>query len=270
MATGNFRSSSAGPATTVGLLESPSDWIKWSRQMEDWLGYNGYGLLLLGAAEDTGPKTRDNESTKDKVVRLELWEDKQSRGVWAIRSCCGQNARDEMQKETTITAAWRKLEARFRPAGSAIFQQLNFKYRNITLDQCNNSISKYAEQLKAARNNIEALDKSARISKPHFVDQFLTGLGEEYTAFLLTFHQTHNLLPTKVAGKPDIPPVTFDEAVMAAERHEQGLKVATRSEGVALLSRMTSPSLRGPCSFCNNARHHDSKCFGKHPYLRKA
>jgi hypothetical protein len=254
----------------ITILEGPGDWIKWARDMEDYLGFSGFGRMLPGAVEETRPLARAGEKAADGVIRLDHWEDKATRGVWAMKSRCGQNARDEIQASATISAAFASLEARFKPTGSAIFQQLNYTYRNLTLDQCK-GISDYAERLKSARNDIQALDSSTKISEPHFVDQFLTGLDSEYTTFLSTFHQTHSLLPGKSAdGTTDIPAVTFDQAVMATERHEQGLKVAERGGGVALIARMARGGMRGPCAHCSDTRHHESKCFKKHPDLKAA
>jgi hypothetical protein len=70
-----------------------------------------------------------------------------------MKSRCGQNATDKIQASAIILAAFASLKARFKPTGSAIFQQLNYNYRNLTLDQCK-GISDYAEQLKSARNKI--------------------------------------------------------------------------------------------------------------------
>jgi hypothetical protein len=70
-----------------------------------------------------------------------------------MKSRCGQKARDEIQASAIILAVFASLKARFKLTRSAIFQQLNYNYRNLTLDQCK-SILDYAEQLKSARNNI--------------------------------------------------------------------------------------------------------------------
>jgi hypothetical protein len=66
----------------------------------------------------------------------------------------------------------------------------------------------------------------------------------------------------------DIPPVTFNQAVMVRERHDQELKVAKKGEGVALIARMTRGGMRGPYSHSNDTCYHESKCVKKHPDLR--
>jgi hypothetical protein len=68
----------------------------------------------------------------------------------------------------------------------------------------------------------------------------------------------------------DIHAVTFDQAVMATKRHEQGLKVAEKDGGVALIAHMTGGRMRGPCAHCDNTRYHESKCFKKHSDLKAA
>ncbi|KAJ6201941.1 hypothetical protein J3E72DRAFT_146218, partial [Bipolaris maydis] len=253
---------------SITPLEGPNDWIRWERQITEFLGFSGYGRYLAGGADADGPRVYAEEAPKDRLARQELWEQNQDKALWAIKSRCGTNAKATVEKETSVAAAFSKLRARYRPTGSAVFQSLHQTYKQLTLDSCNQSISEYAERLRTAKVDLEALDTDCKVPQPFFVDQFLSGLTNEYTTFLATFHQTHSLITQRDdKGNVITKAVTFDEAVMAAERFEQGLKAIGQKE-IALVARVT-PRRRGPCSHCGHRGHHDTACFLKHPHLRE-
>lgn len=117
------------------------------------------------------------------------------------------------------------LERRYQPAGSAVLQQLDSSYLDLTLQDCD-SVSNFAEKLRQARSEIEGLDKGLKIPEPLFVNHFLRGLGPEFATFLSLFHQLYSLLPTRDAdGIITKEGVQFNHAVMLAEREEANLKL---------------------------------------------
>ncbi|KAH7394706.1 hypothetical protein BKA66DRAFT_381829, partial [Pyrenochaeta sp. MPI-SDFR-AT-0127] len=64
--------------------------------------------------------------------------------------------------------------------------------------------------------------ETCKISEPHFVNRFLTGLGDNYNVFLASFYQNNRLIPERDAQNVITKDaVTFDEAVIAAEKAEQ-------------------------------------------------
>ena len=117
-----------------------------------------------------------------------------------------------------------KIELRFRPTGSTVFVSLDREYHELTLADCT-GVMDYAKKLQKAKNELLELDSSCKIGEPHFVHQFLSGLGTGYEIFLATFSQTHSLIGTIAADRvAAIAAVMFDEAVMAAEKEEQQMK----------------------------------------------
>ena len=203
----------------IPLLEGPCGYMKWKQKMEDWLGLYGYGKLL--SEQTVQPTRREHESNNEYLTRIDTWEEKQERGYAAIRSRCGLNAREELKGVNQVDAALAKLKSRFQPKGSAIFQQLDQNYANLTLEHCK-SVSEFAEKLRTARNEIHLLDETCKISEPHFVNRFLTGLGDNYNVFLTSFYQNNQLIPERDAQNVITKDaVTFDETVIAAEKEEQ-------------------------------------------------
>jgi hypothetical protein len=118
---------------------------------------------------------------------------------------------------------------------SAIFQQLDRRYHDLTLAECK-GVSDFAEQLQEARNELLELDETCLIGEPHFVNKFLSGLGPSFDIFLTSFYQTHSLIPER-GDKNEIATkaVTFETAVIAAEKEEQSQMV--REEKLRTLQR---------------------------------
>jgi hypothetical protein len=108
------------------------------------------------------------------------------------------------------------------------------------------------------------------IGEPHLVNKFLTGLGSNYDVFLTSFYQTYPLIPVRDEEEEvTIEAVTFEEAVMAAEREEQSQKV--REEKTAFLAKRNEETKENPkCSHCNKAFHTKETCWVLHPELKKA
>ncbi|KAE8832648.1 hypothetical protein PTNB73_10323 [Pyrenophora teres f. teres] len=189
-------------------------------------------------------------STIDPNTPLYKHSDK---AVWTILSRCGSNAK------AILEGADKEEEA---------------EYKNTTLDNCKGTISDFAERLRTAKAELEALDSDVTIAEPFFVDHFLGGLNENYASFLATFHQTHSLIAQR--GTDDViqkAAASFEEAVQAAERFEQGLKGLAAAKDFGLIAQGSQPTnqykRKGPCSFCRHPGHDATDCYKKHPHLRE-
>ncbi|PVI00065.1 hypothetical protein DM02DRAFT_527827, partial [Periconia macrospinosa] len=248
----------------VPLLEGPSGYMKWKQKMEDWLGLYGYGKLI--SEQTVQPTRREHENDNEYLTRVDTWEEKQERGYAAIRSRCGLNAREELKGVNRVDVALSRLKSRFQPKGSAIFQQLDQNYTSLTLDQCK-SVSEFAEKLRTARNEIHLLDETCKISEPHFVNRFLTGLGDNYNVFLTSFYQSNRLIPERDAQNGITKDaVTFDEAVIAAEKEEQRQRFSEKNKEEAALIAQRRPLPH--CSECGKVGHTRDQCWELHPELK--
>jgi hypothetical protein len=85
-----------------------------------------------------------------------------------------------------------ELEKRFKPKGSAVFQELDRRYTSLALDQCS-GVMNFAERLREAQSELLQLDETCKIGAPQFINMFLTGLGPEYEVFLTAFYQKSQL-----------------------------------------------------------------------------
>ena len=263
---GNGQSSLTTSFNSVKVLESPSDFIKWDRDIRDILGISGYASLFTRAV---------NRPPEAYGAKLETWLDKQERAIHIVQSRCGINARAEIKDCTTVVEALKLLKQRFQPKGSAIFQQLDANFSTLTLAQCNN-VSEFAERLRKARSEIQQLHTTCTISEPHFVNRFLSGLGPSYTSFLTTFYQVYSLIPeTRSDGTIQKAAVTFDEAVIAAEKEEQAHRLAENTPSMALAAINNNKGQgnqkpRKQCSHCNQKGHEQDGCWHLYPEKRKA
>ena len=225
----------------IAKLESTAGWTKFNQEMKDYLAMNGFGDLL-GRNKDR-PLDQGTLSPKEFEAKQEAWLDKQERACAAVRSRLGYNAREEVKDKAVLDEMFLGLKKRFRPTGSAIFQHLDRWYHELTLAECK-GVSDFAENLREARNELLELDKTCVIGEPHFVNKFLAGLGPDYDIFLTSFYQTHSLIPEWGEGDQlAVQAVTFEEAVMAAEREEQSQKV--REEKTAATRPSTPKKLAG-------------------------
>ena len=251
----------------IAKLEAPSGFVKWERGIKDFLAMNGFQALLT--RDKARPAQRGNEETATYDDRIEKWEDKQERACALIRHRCGLNAREEIKNESTVDQMLSKLKLRFQPKGSAIFQQLDFNYLDLSLDKCK-GVSEFAEKLREARNEIQDLDKTCKISEPHFVNKFLTGLGPAYSIFLTSFYQTHRLVPERDSdGAITKEAVTFDDAVMAAEKEEQAQQFTERNKEANVLLAHIQAGTR-VCDHCRKRGHLRENCWRLYPDEKKA
>lgn len=255
----------------IPTLDSPNDWIRWERQVTELLGFSGYGRYLEKGSNCNGITAIENETDKEKTLRQETWENNQDKALWYMKARCGANAKELLVGKTTVASGMAALRERFRPTGSAVFQNLHQAYRMLTLANCKGRISVFAERLRTAKAELESLDSSVAIAEPFFVDHFLSGLTPEYSTFLATFHQTHSLIAEKDGnGGTTKAAVTFNQAVTAAERFEQGLQSLDRPREIGLVARQSGSLKPGtPCTVCGKAYHTANECWQKYPHLKE-
>ena len=176
--------------SSIAQLETSKDWMRWNREMRDYLIFAGYSTLLLAERADL--------------------VDTQPRPCAAIRSRCEYNAYTLVESHTTVFQMFQTLEEEFRPSGSGTFALLCQRFQEVTLASCKD-VSEYVQEFRKIQNELRALDKSLVFPAPFLVHKFLHELGPAYNIFRTTFNQTRNILP-----EPEKPAVTFDVTVRAA------------------------------------------------------
>ncbi|XP_044723689.1 reverse transcriptase (RNA-dependent DNA polymerase) domain-containing protein [Hirsutella rhossiliensis] len=268
MSTSNSSGSSLSMSSVTGILKlsSQTGWITWNREIRDLLTVAGYGDLLPGGRKAVQPAQRDEESENVFEDRLEIWLDRQTRVKAVLCNRLSFLAREDVKHLETAAQILQAIEARYKPSGSACFQELDKKYMDLTLDVCTD-VMDFAEKLRQARSELLELDVSCQIGEPQFISKFLTGLGLAYEVFLTAFYQQHNLLPKRdLAGAVKRPAVSFEEAIAAAEHEEQSQKQRGATAGQALA--MTRETETPVCTHCKRKGHTVDKCFRVHPELK--
>lgn len=235
----------------------------------------GFGDLLTRQATSSlqGDLTVEAWNTKK-----DLWTKKQERACAAIQNCLGYNTRSAIEDLTTVSTILAKVKTRFRPTGSTVFSSLDRRYQKLTLFDCENVMAS-AEKLRQARNELLELDANCKIGDPHFVRKFLSGLGPRFDIFLTTFNQTHSLIPLASADdQVEVRAVTFDEAVMAADKEEKRMTAVEdqSNKTVAFVSNLTRPTdnkvtVTVPYYTHYKKNYHTvNNCWDLHPELRRA
>ncbi|PCD22174.1 hypothetical protein AU210_015972 [Fusarium oxysporum f. sp. radicis-cucumerinum] len=249
-----------GSSGTIPKLEQTSQWLTWKREMLDLLDMCGYGDLLTRNAQ---PPTEGN----DLATQIEAWRSRQDRACGAIRSHLGYNARVFTTGISTAQGMINHLETRYRPVGSAIFQELDRRYQELTLESCD-SVMEYANKLRQVRAELLEMDDTCQIGEPHFVNKFLCGLGPDYEVFLTAFNQNHNILPIRDPSNRNVvlkEAVTFETAIFAASQEEDRQRSATaKMAHRAMMAQDTSC-----CGYCGRKGHDRSTCWRLHPELRR-
>lgn len=254
-----------GNLANIPKLESTAGWINWSREMKDHLTMSGYGDLFKRN------KDKPTGTSAATVEKIDNWLSKQERACGAVLNRLGYNAREQVKDKETVSEMFGELEKRFKPKGSAVFQELDRRYNSLALDQCS-GVMNFAERLREAQSELLQLDETCKIGTPQFINKFLTGLGPEYEVFLTAFYQNHNLLPERGPnGEITKPAVTFEVALAAAEQEEMNIQQRERAKTqTALLARMRGPGkdrVAQTCGHCNKPGHTKAGCFGLHPDL---
>ncbi|KAI8397508.1 hypothetical protein FOFC_20780 [Fusarium oxysporum] len=255
-----------GNLASIPKLESTAEWINWDREMKDHLTVSGYGDLFKRNKE------KPTGAGAETIEKIDNWLSKQERACGAVLNRLGYNAREQVKNKETVTEMFSELEKRFKPKGSAVFQELDRRYNTLTLDQCS-GVMNFAERLREAQSELLQLDETCKIGRPQFINKFLTGLGPEYEVFLTAFYQNHNLLPERGPnGEVTKPAVTFEIALSAAEQEEMNLQQREKDkiQQTALLARAHSnrkDRTIQTCDHCNKPGHTKAGCFGLHPDL---
>ncbi|RYC80904.1 hypothetical protein BFJ63_vAg16199 [Fusarium oxysporum f. sp. narcissi] len=255
-----------GSLANIPKLESTAGWINWSREMKDHLTMSGYGDLFKRN------KDKPTGTSAATVEKIDNWLSKQERACGAVLNRLGYNAREQVKDEETVTEMFSELEKRFKPKGSAVFQELDRRYNSLTLDQCS-GVMNFAERLREAQSELLQLDETCKIGTPQFINKFLTGLGPEYEVFLTAFYQNHNLLPERGSnGEVTKPAVTFEIALAAAEQEEMNIqqREKTKTQQTALLAGtrgLRKDRVTQTCDHFNKPGHNKAGCFGLHPDL---
>ncbi|KAH7460549.1 Retrovirus-related Pol polyprotein from transposon TNT 1-94 [Fusarium oxysporum f. sp. matthiolae] len=240
-----------GSPGTIPKPEQASQWLTWKREMLDLLDMCGYGDLLTRNAQ---PPTEGN----DLATQIEAWRSRQDRACGAIRSRLGYNARVFTTGISTAQGMIRHLETRYRPVGNAIFQELDRRYQELTLESCD-SVMEYANKLRQVRAELLEMDDTCQVGEPHFVNKFLCGLGPDYEVFLTTFNQNHNILPIRDPNNRNViikEAVTFETAIFAASQEEDRQRSATAKMIHVLDSGASSHTFCRHKNFTSLHRYH--------------
>jgi hypothetical protein len=155
------------------------------------------------------------------------------------------------------------LESRYRPVGSAIFQELDRRYQELTLESCD-SVMEYANKLRQLRAELLEMDDTCQIGEPHFVNKFLCGLGPDYEVFLTAFNQNHNILPIRDPNNRSVvikEAVTFETAIVAASQEEERQRGVTARTAHRAMVAQGTPC----CGHCGRKGHDKLTCWKLHP-----
>lgn len=108
---------------SIKKLESPAGWIEWKKAINDTIHVNGLGDLIEDEKEE--PQREEGETDLSLSKRIKIWKLRQRQMVTYIKLQLGDTARAEVEEELQIHIILEKLEAMFKPRGSAIFRDLD-------------------------------------------------------------------------------------------------------------------------------------------------
>lgn len=229
------------------LLVKSSTWFE---DAEDLLKANKLGSLLSRRA--TFPDAPiEKESAASLQKRQDKWVDDQEAAYANIRSRLGQTAKSTIKNLFTGPNAAREnvadllaaLKVRWIPSGFSHMIEVLDQYDTLSLSDFT-SVSEFAEALRKARNDIEAVHDSCHIAEPIFIVTFLKRLGPAYGSFLSSFYTNRSLLDVAaVDNQPAKTAVTFDEVVKAVEAEEQRQKIEATQ--VAMVNARPGNNRRG-------------------------
>lgn len=94
--------------SSISALESSTAWIKWNREIRDYLIMAGFGDLLTRQA--TSPP-QDSLTVDAWTTKKELWTEKEERACAAIRNRLGYNARSAVENLTTVSTILAKIKS---------------------------------------------------------------------------------------------------------------------------------------------------------------
>ena len=141
--------------------------------MTTYMKTYGNSRLLSGNLVDAPTRLTD-ETEFAFASRQKEWEGRQEKCMGTVEYYVGATALELIKDVRTVKAAFDILERRFKPVGSALFQDLICRYDALTLASCE-SVAAFSEQLKKLAEELEALDKSLNCT--HGVDGVMAHLG---------------------------------------------------------------------------------------------
>lgn len=167
MATQLTEKTLGGSLQNIDKLESTTGWVIFNREIRDYLTMNSFGDLF---GRNKALPERGSLAITAYDTKKENWFDKQERACAAVRSRLGYNAREEVKGTTVLEKLFAGLQKRFRPTGSAVFQQLDCCYHELSLGGYS-GVSDFAEKLREARTELLELDSTCTIGEPYFVNK---------------------------------------------------------------------------------------------------
>ena len=271
----------------IPKLESSSGWVNWKAEIIDQLGIGGYGDLL---SRNKHKPEQGILSIDVHAQRVEAWQQRQDIACSIIRRACGNTAtallNEKMEAKTLneqAKAFMAALEERFKPTGTVVFQRLHDTYLETTLASSKGGVTEYATELRRARDDLGKLHKSLVIPEPLLVNRFLKGLGLNFNQFCSSIHQMWELLPATEGDAPKTNYLTFEHAVLLAEKAENSLKHAQPQEQPVVLAtyhkqRNPSKRPRGSGDECNTCKkmgrrsyfHTEDQCYILYPEKKEA
>ena len=238
-------SSSGGfPLTDINELKEQREWTKWSRQMQDWLIL--YNLW-------------DNPAT---VLRC----------CTAIKTRCGQNARDLIENIHTQEGIWDKLTKHYKPQGTGMYMELLTQW-DLCVKTPDVSIEEYARKFKANLTEQQGVDESLKLPEPYVIHRFMRGLGDEWQNFMTNLAANQILIGEKALQLEDIIlRATNEEHHINAARTTTAMWAQPAPKTGTKRSYGDTKSNLPKCSSCTangkNDRHAESNCWHLHPEKR--
>jgi hypothetical protein len=252
--------------SSIEVLESPSQWHSWYRDILDYIKLAGYYDLFT--RNSTRP-VQGNQTAEAYATKLELWEDKQVKAVAAILNRVGFNGREQTKDIQEASPLIDALKKRFRPSGVGVFQELCTSFENLKLSDFKD-VDEYQAKFRKVRNQFSTLSSEIVFPECYIVQKFLLGLGPAYSNFQTSFNQNHKVLPADADGdQVAYQGISFNEVVSKVLDEEKRMKVA---EGTTALLASTNPDVKAInvkfCTICNKPYHDKSTCWIAHPELK--
>jgi len=252
--------------SSIEILESPSQWHSWYRDISDYIKLAGYYDLFT--RNSTRP-AQGGQTAEAYATKLEHWEDKQVKAVAAILNRVGFNGREQTKDIQEASPLMEALKKRFRPSGVGVFQELCTSFENLKLSDYND-IDEYQAKFRKIRNQFTTLSSEIVFPECYIVQKFLLGLGPAYSNFQTSFNQNHRVLPADADGdEVAYQGISFNEVVSKVLDEEKRMKVA---EGTTALLASTNPDVRAInvkfCTICNKPYHDKNTCWIAHPELK--
>lgn len=162
----------------------------------------------------------------------------------AIDYSSGDNARALVKGKTTVVEIMKELEDFYRPRGLATYSSLCKRLREISLTDFKN-VSEYTDAFTRINNELKHLGSIAEVPEPFLIQQYLRGLGDQYSSFEAIYNQMKDFSFDEEKAKKN---PTLQDTARAALDEEQRLlnKDGAEPTQVAMLASSTVPAnIRG-------------------------